>query len=115
MEERERQEGESERQAGESERQGVRKDQASREQSFVEGGLKITGSFVKQSEKGRRNHVSEHCSEHTLIIIMAGCAVYCCMKHGGKKSHSFKGLVHGSWYHLPQLYIIMQPVLDMFA
>lgn len=40
-------------------------DQASRGQSFVEGGLKITSSFVKQSEKGRRNSVSKNCSVHT--------------------------------------------------
>lgn len=36
-------------------RRGVRKDQASREQSFVEGGLKIRSSFVKHSERRRRN------------------------------------------------------------
>lgn len=48
-----------ERQEGESVRQGVRRDQASREQSFVEGGLKITSSFVKHSEKRRRNVVSK--------------------------------------------------------
>ena len=60
-------------------RQGVRRDQASREQSFVEGGLKITSSFVKQSEKGRRNVVSKHFAAHTLMIVM------CC------------ALLHGTW------------------
>lgn len=64
MEERER---ESVRQKG-SVRQGVRRDQASREQSFVEGGLKITSSFVKQSEK------EERCCVQKLPAVL-----YCCM------------------------------------
>lgn len=40
-------------------RQEVRRDQASQEQSFVEGGLKIMSSFVKHSEKRRINVVSK--------------------------------------------------------
>lgn len=43
----------------ESVRQGVRRDQASWEQSFVEGGLKITSGFVKQREERRRNGRSD--------------------------------------------------------
>lgn len=43
----------------ESVRQGVRRDQASWEQSFVEGGLKITSGFVKQREERRRNARSD--------------------------------------------------------
>lgn len=44
-------------------RQGVRRDQASREESFTEGGLKIMSSFVKQSEKGKDKCVQNPSSE----------------------------------------------------
>lgn len=53
------------RQEGESVRQGVMGDQASREQSFVEGGLKITSSFVKHTE--RRRNVCENGSLCSLL------------------------------------------------
>lgn len=61
-----------ERQEWERETGGLGGTRPHEEQSFVEGGLKITSSFVKQNEKSRRDGVSKHCSEHKLIIAHTG-------------------------------------------